>query len=196
MSLALRNPAKFFIPYISRTFGLLFPYEKLATVRKHLSIDFDVGAELDFVLIGISCPLRDYRLCHFISKRTGIAFVRGKEDYTDHKGHAKEKGRDEMDFHIVFGKDGQKNPVKYRFPVYRYCEADFEAEYYLIGNRSIEGGLLLAELPHFDQFLMIRHYIAPDDLRALLHNIRSIPEVLLAKELDPQMLKSKENLIF
>jgi len=171
----------------------------MAIVRKHLTIDFDVGAELDFALIGISSPLRDYRLCHFISKRTGIAFVRGKEDYTDHNGRAKEKDRDEMDFHIVFGRDRDKNPVRHRFPTYRYCEVDFDAdgvEYYLIGNRSIEGGLLLAELPHFDQFLMIRHYIAPDDLRTLLHSIKSIPEVLLVKELDPETLKAKENLIF
>jgi len=168
----------------------------MATVRKRLTLDFDVGSELDFALAGISCPLRDYRLCHFISKRTGIAFVRGKEDYTDHKGRAKEKDRDEMDFHIVLGRDRQKNPVRYRFPVYRYCGADFGAEYYLIGNRSIEGGLLLAELPHFDQFLMIRHCTDPDEMRTLLRNIRSIPEVLLAKELDPEMLKSKENLIF
>jgi len=171
----------------------------MATVRKYLTIDFDVRAELDFALIGISSPFRDYRLCHFISKRTGIAFVRGKEDYTDHKGQAKEKDRDEMDFHVVFGKDRQRNPFRHRFPVYRYCEVDFEAdgtEYYLIGNRSIEGGMLLAELPHFDHFLMVRHYIDPDDLHLLLHNIKSIPEVLLAKKLDPETLKSKENLIF
>jgi len=171
----------------------------MATVRKHLTIDFDVEAELDFALIGISCPMRDYRLCHFISKRTGIAFVRGKENYTDHKGRAKEKDREEMDFHVVFGKDRQKNPVRHHFPIYRCCDADFEVnevEYYLIGNHSIEGSLLLAELPHFDQFLMVRHYIAPDDLRTLLHHIKGIPEVLLAKELDPETLKSKENLIF
>jgi len=161
-----------------------------------LTLDFDVRAELDFALIGISCPLRDYRLCHFISKRTNLPFVRGKEDYTDHTGRAKEKDRDEMDFHVVFGKDRQKKPVKYRFPIYRYCEADFGMEYYLIGNRSIEGGLLLAELPHFDQFLMIRNCIDFDVLWKILLNIRGIPEVLLAKELNPEMLKSKENLIF
>jgi len=161
-----------------------------------LSIDFDIGAELDFALIGISSPLRDYRICHFISKHTGIAFVRGKEDYTDHKGRAKEKDREEMDFHIVFGKDMDKKPVRYHFPVYRYCEADFGVEYYLVGNRSIEGSPLLAELPHFDQFLMVRPCIAPDDLRTILRNIKGIPEVLLAKELDPEMLKSRENLIF
>ncbi len=165
-------------------------------VKKHLTIDFDFEAELDFVLIGISCPLRDYRLCHFISKHTGLEFVRGKESYIDHKGYIKEKDKDEMDFHIIFEKNRQKKVTKHHFSMYRYCDENFEYEYYLINNRSIEGSPLLTELPNFDYLLMIKHYIDQEDLRMLLEDIRNIPEVLLAKDLDPTLLKSKENLIF
>jgi len=112
-----------------------------------LTLDFDVGTELDFVLIGISCPLRDYRFCHFVSKHTGIEFVRGKEDYTDHKGLPKEKDRDEMDFHVVFAKNRRKPPARQLFSVYRHCGENPDLEYYLIGNRSGEGVPLLPELP-------------------------------------------------
>ncbi|SFS59812.1 hypothetical protein SAMN05660206_103100 [Sphingobacterium wenxiniae] len=169
---------------------------KLSTVKKHLTIDFDFDSELDFILIGISCPLRDYRLCHFISKYSSIEFVRGKEDYIDHKGYAKEKDKDEMDFHIVYEKTKLKKVSKSHFSMYRYCDENFEFEYYLLNNRSIEGTLLISELPNFDYFLLIKHYIDDEDLRGLIEEIKNIPEVLLAKELDPSSLKSKENLIF
>jgi hypothetical protein len=43
---------------------------------------------------------------------------------------------------------------------------------------------------------LVKHYIDDEDLDALLENIKSIPEVLLVKEIDPTILKSKENLIF
>ncbi|HLS93954.1 MAG TPA: IPExxxVDY family protein [Sphingobacterium sp.] len=165
-------------------------------MKKHLTLDMDVDLELDFVLVGISSPLRDYRLCHFIYKHTGLAFVRGKEDYIDHKGYVKEKDKDEMDYHIVFERNRQKKLLKHYFITYRYCEANFESEFYLINNRSLEGAILIPELPNFDYFLLIKHYIDQEDLRALLDGVKSISEVILAKELDPTSLKSKENLIF
>ncbi|WP_245893835.1 IPExxxVDY family protein [Sphingobacterium gobiense] len=168
----------------------------MSITKKHLTLDLDFDIELDFVLIGISSPLRDYRLCHFLYKHAGLAFERGKEDYVDHKGYAKEKERDEMDYHIVYEKNKQKKLLKHYFTIYRYCDNNFEFEFYIISNRSLEGTFLLPELPNFDYFLIIKHYIDRDDLRTLLTEIKDINEVILAKKLDPASLKSKENLIF
>lgn len=168
----------------------------MAITKKHLTLDLDFSLELDFVLIGISSPLRDYRLCHFIYKETGLAFTRGKEGYIDHKGYTKQKEKDEMDYHIVFEKNKQKKVTKQYYSIYRYCEENFEFEYYIINNRSLEGSSLVPELPNFDYFLLIKHYIDQDDLKSLLENIKNINEVLLTKELEPSALKSKENLIF
>ncbi|NQD70966.1 IPExxxVDY family protein [Sphingobacterium shayense] len=168
----------------------------VSVTKKHLILDLDFDLELDFVLVGLSSSLRDYRLCHFIFKQTGLAFVRGKEDYLDHKGYVKVKDQDEMDFHIVFEKSRQKTIKKHYYSIYRYCDPNFEYEYYLINNRSVEGGFLVPELPNFDYFLIIKHYIDKDDLGILMTQIRSIKEVILTKELDPTTLKSKENLIF
>ncbi|WDF69313.1 IPExxxVDY family protein [Sphingobacterium oryzagri] len=168
----------------------------MSITKKHLTLDLDFDLELDFVLVGVSSSLKDYRLCHFIYKHTGLAFVRGKEDYIDHKGYVKEREKDEMDYHIVFEKIKRKGVTKHYFTIYRYCDPNFEFEYYLINNRSIEGTSLVPELPNFDYFLIIKHYIDPEDLRALLEDLKSINEVMLTKELDPTSLKSKENLIF
>ena len=167
----------------------------MSITKKHLFLDFEL--ELDFSLIGISSTLRDYRLCHFMSKNTGLIFERGKENYIDHKGYLKDKDKDEMDYHIIFEKSKQKTATtKYHFGIYRYCDENFEFEYYLISNKSLEGSVLLPELPNFDYFLMVKHYINQEDVNALMEDIKKINEVLLVKELDPTALKSKENLIF
>ncbi|SMG24373.1 IPExxxVDY family protein [Sphingobacterium psychroaquaticum] len=166
----------------------------MSITKKHLLLDFEL--ELDFSLIGISSPLRDYRLSHFIFKHTGLELVRGKENYIDHKGYLKDKDKDEMDYHIVFERTKQKKTSKYHYTIYRCCDENFEFEYYLINNRSIEGGILIPELPNFDYFFMAKHFIDPEDLRNLLEDIKTIQEVLLVKELDPTALKSNENLIF
>ena len=47
-----------------------------------------------------------------------------------------------------------------------------------------------------DFFLLIRNYIDREDLRGIISGINKIPEVLVAAEVDPKKLKSKENLIF
>lgn len=178
-------------------YSLFFLISKtVSTTKKHLTLDLDFDVELDFVLIGISSTLRDYRLCHFLYKHTGLAFIRGKEDYIDHKGYTKEKDKDEMDYHIVYERNKQKELLKHYFTIYRFCDDSFEFEFYILNNRSLEGTLLLPELPNFDYFLIIKHYIDREDVHRLLADIKAINEVILAKKLDPASLKSKENLIF
>jgi len=166
----------------------------LSKITFKLETDFDL--ELDFILIGISSVLRDYRLCHFINKYTGLKFVYGKEDYLDHNGNEKEKPKDELDYHILYETKKKKTPVENHFNIFRYHNASFEYEFYLLSNRSVEGAALIPEIISFDYFLIIKHFIDEEDLEALLENIKAIPEVLLAKEIDPTILKSKENLIF
>jgi hypothetical protein len=156
--------------------------------------DFD--HELEFILIGSSSVLRDYRLCHFINKHTGLQFVYGKEDYLDHNGNTKEKPKDELDYHIIYESKKNKPSIQNHFNIFRYHNPTFEFEFYLLSNRSVEGAALIPEISSFDYFLLVKHYIDDEDLDALLENIKSIPEVLLVKEIDPTILKSKENLIF
>lgn len=159
-------------------------------------LDTDFDLEFDFRLIGINSPLKNYRLCHFINKHTGINFMYGKEDHVDNRGNQKEKTPDELDYHVVPLLDKEKKCTKNHFKTYRYCTPDFEKEYYLISNRSEEGFYLLPEAAQFDEFLIIKHYINNEDILQLISEINHINEVVIAKEIDPKALKSKENLIF
>ena len=87
--------------------------------------------------------------------------------------------------------EGQKYFSRYA----AVSESD-ETEYYLLSNRSPEGGILIPEMKHSDYFFMIRNFIDDEDLEVLLAATNEIPEVVVASEISPQKLKSKENLIF
>lgn len=130
--------------------------------------------DLDFVLFAISSPLRDYRLCHFINKNTGLSLAKAE----DHEAWLVN-----ADSPALFSK-------------YAYINDDTDTEIYLIANRGYEGGWLVPEMRQTDFFLMIKSFIDEDDLRALDQGINDIPDVLVAGEISPEKLKSKENLIF
>lgn len=166
----------------------------MSKITFKLDTDFDL--ELDFVLIGIVCSLKDYRLCHFINKYSGLELTHGKESYVDHKGIPKSKTQEEMDYHILSERKRGKDTVKHHFTTYRYCNNTFDYEYYLLSNRSEEGGVLIPEIANFDYFVLIKHFIDATDLAQLIGHIKRIKDVLLVKEIDPIILKSKENLIF
>lgn len=159
-------------------------------------LDTDLDLELDFNLLGISSSLRDYRLCHFINKSAGLNLVYGKESLLDNKGNLKNKNKEELEYHIILEKLKSKKTVTHHYPVYRYCNETFDYEYYLVNNRSEENGHLIPEALNFDFFLIIKHYIDDEDLNSLIENLKSIKDIMLVKEIDPTILKSKENLIF
>lgn len=158
-----------------------------------LKWDLEFDAELDFVLIAISCPLKDYRLCHFINKVTQLDFVRGKENKFDHNQKVKQKSAEELEYHIII--DHPKKSIQH-FTTFWYINTKFQTEYYLINNKSIEGTLLIPEHANFDYFILIKNFIDEDDLDRIIKNINKIPEVVFVKEISPKILKSKENLIF
>lgn len=161
-------------------------------------LENDINSELDFTLIGISSSLRDYRLCHFINKHTGLNFVYGKESPIDHNGELKDKPKEELDLHITYETTRSKNKPekKNHFQIYRCCCPYFRYEFYILNNKSIENSVLIPEAANFDYFMIIKHYIDPEDLSLLLDNLKSIDNILMVKEIDPLALKSKENLIF
>lgn len=130
--------------------------------------------DLDFVLIAITSPLRDYRLCYFINKATGLKLYKI------------------ADYEI-----GVPPPIEHAaFSRYADFNDAAETEYYLLANRGLDGGVLVPEMRHSDYFLLIRSFIDDEDLTELLDRLVAIEEVVAASEISPQKLKSKENLIF
>jgi hypothetical protein len=81
------------------------------------------------------------------------------------------------------------------FSRYFYLMPQTETELYIIANKGTEG-FLVPEMKKVDFFLLIRNYIDDDDLKLIISKLNKVPEVLVAVEVDPKKLKSKENLIF
>lgn len=129
--------------------------------------------DFDFILIAISCPLKDYRFCHFVNKYTGLELLRD-EDYR---------------------LSSSLRSANNSFSCYTYVN-EGETEFYLLSNRSDESGYLIPEMKNSDYFLLIKNFIDNEDLTNLINLINEIPEVVVATEISAEKLKSKENLIF
>lgn len=131
--------------------------------------------DLDFILIALTCPLKDYRLAYFINKFTFLKFTRKRKEYTIPSYH---------------------DDSELEFPIYKYVIDGFDTEYYLIGNRALNGGFLVPELKTTDYFILIKGFIDDEDKTELIENLNEIPDMLVASEIQPEKLKSVENLIF
>ncbi|MGV3683984.1 MAG: IPExxxVDY family protein [Daejeonella sp.] len=129
--------------------------------------------DLDFVLIAITTQLRDYMLCYKINKQLGTDFTKIN------------------DLEMLFSTDEEL----FYFSRYFYMIPESETEFYVLANKGTEG-FLVPEMKQVDFFLLIRNYIDKDELRDILSGLNRISEVLVAAEVDPRKLKSKENLIF
>ncbi|MES3019122.1 MAG: IPExxxVDY family protein [Bacteroidota bacterium] len=129
--------------------------------------------DLDFVLVAITAQLKDYMFCFKINKQLGTDFSKI------------------TDLEMLFSNDEEL----FYFSRYFYLTPETETEYYIIANKGTEG-FLVPEMKTVDFFLLIRNYIDKEDLKRIITGLNKIPEVLVAAEVDPKKLKSKENLIF
>lgn len=129
--------------------------------------------DLDFVLVAITAQLKDYTFCYKINKQLGTDFSKI------------------TDLEMLFSADEEL----FYFSRYFYLAPESETEFYIIANKGTEG-FLVPEMSKVDFFLLIRNYIDSDDLKGIISGLNKIPEVLVAAEVDPKKLKSKENLIF
>ena len=128
--------------------------------------------DLDFVLIAITAPLKDYRLCFKVNKELHLDLRRID------------------DLELIFN-DLQE---PYYFTHYQYTAPDTETAFNLLANKGSEG-FLIPEMKKVDFFLLIHNYIDSNELREVIGGLNRIPEVAVAAEVDPRKLKSKENLI-
>lgn len=129
--------------------------------------------DLNFTLIAITCPLKDYQLCFHINRSTGLNLVKTE------------------DYEISVPTNGSLF-----FTKYSYISPIEETEFYLIGNKGIEGGILIPEVKTTDYFMIIKGFIDEEDFHNLISALNDINEVAVATEIDVEKLKSKENLVF
>ncbi|TCD12675.1 IPExxxVDY family protein [Pedobacter frigidisoli] len=136
--------------------------------RTYLKLTLD----LDFILIAITAPLKDYVLCHKINTRLNTQF----EKIEDHE--------------IFFNID---EPAL-SFSKYYFFVEQGEVEYYLISNRSSDG-LLIPEMSNVDFFIIIKEFIDQEDLNYLINGLNKLPDIQVAAKINPAKLKNKENLV-
>lgn len=135
-------------------------------------LKIDAFSSEDFILIGIVCQYKDYRLCHYLNHVLDIHLKR------------------ENDYEIIQAKRKQKLV----FSFYK-AEKNEGEKYYLFANKTI-GGMLIPEQKSMDYFLMIKEYENLVNEEAVLASVKSIPAVLGAYITDFTTLRSRENLIF
>ena len=130
--------------------------------------------EYDFDLLGICCHEKDYRLCWAINSNLNLSLS---------------KTRETID--VMFSK--KENRIG-AFTIFKHENADENESLFLIANKSIYGSLI-PEKNHVDYFLLVKN---SSDIKPhqFIDKINSIPFVLTAQEIDVNVLKSKENLIF
>ncbi len=136
--------------------------------KQLLNIEYDY----DFLLVGLVCQAKDYRLCFEVNKTLGFEFC--KIDDTE----------------IQLNK--QKEPSY--FSTYLYENED-EISFYIIFNRGTKG-YLVPEQNKLDCFIVVRGPLRADQKKELVSNLKEIKLILGVYELDVKKLKSKENFIF
>jgi hypothetical protein len=112
-------------------------------------------------------------LCYHINKALGVDFVRIEE------------------LNLFFSAD----KLNRSFNRYAYFPENQETEFYVLSNKGSEG-ILIPEMNGVDYFLLIKNFIDDEDLALWLKQIKGIPDVIAAVEVEPKKLKSKENLLF
>lgn len=128
---------------------------------------------IDFNLVAISCPLKDYRLCYYINKVTALDLYK----IEDHELWL------------------ENQPTTY-FGKYTYEDSNNDTSYFLLNNKGIEGGILIPEMKITDFFLLVKNAIDDELLQWQISQINDLKDVVVASEIDPHKLKSRENLVF
>jgi len=137
--------------------------------KKVLKFEID----LDFVLIAITSPLKDYRLCYLVNRTLRFNFVKTDDLYLD----------------PMHG----NNPAWFSVYKFRFDESD--TDLFFIANKGSEG-YLIPEMNKTDYLLMIKNYIDNQELEKLIAGLNGIPEIVSAVKVDPKKIKSRENLLF
>lgn len=130
------------------------------------------GDHFDFLLFGIVCQQKDYRLCRELNLKLEIRMHRA-EDYQVFNG---------------------KRMEDQEFSFFRFITPE-EDEYYLVSNKS-QKGLLIPEQKQIDYFMIIRKGMSRIEEPTILSHLKEIRMVLGVYKLDVRSLKSKDNLVF
>jgi hypothetical protein len=112
-----------------------------------------IEEDYDFILIGVSCHTKDYRLCWEINKSLNSDLKRTEDLEISKKG--------EVNF----------------FSFYEYIDEDNYIEYYLISNLG-SNGYLIPEQKKVDFFLLLKGNTSTNQAKDIIGRINSLSLVL------------------
>jgi len=135
-----------------------------------LTLDFE--PEFDFLLIGISCHLKDYRFVWNLNHHLNYQLKR------------------EDDLSMIV----DKLKTKSLFSIFSYEDEENHIHYSLIANRG-DAGILIPELKTVDYLLQIRGPLEDEELEQEVERLKNVPNVLTAFSIDPTTLKSGASLL-
>lgn len=128
--------------------------------------------DYDFLLYALSSHVKDYRLAWSLNKLFNWNFTKQDE------------------FSIKLKKDS--SPTE--FSLYTYEDEALAVIYRLLANRSASG-ILIPELKHIDYFVMIEGNLAQINEAEITQQMKKVKFVNATQKLNPNDLKSKQNLI-
>ncbi len=142
---------------------------KITLAKFRLDIEYDY----DFFLVGISCHEKSYRLCWAINKALEIEMSAS-------------------DPHSIYLK---KNEEASEFPLFELVNKENETSFLLIANKT-DVGILIPEQNQADYFFIVKGPYREKDLEEMMRKIKEIPFVIMTYRVNPDQLKSKQNLLF
>jgi hypothetical protein len=137
-------------------------------MNKHkLLIEYD----FEFALLGISCHVKDYKLCWLLNKSIQVEFSQSDP------------------IELAAGKK------KVNYNVFMHDDEEMCTQFFIIANKS-DGHYLVPEQKNIDYWLKVEGNYDENDVMELQKKIKPIPGVLTVFQLEVSKLKSKQNFIF
>jgi hypothetical protein len=142
--------------------------------------------DYEFLLIGIITNVPDYKLCWSLNRTLKIELI--KEDDIELPS-TQSAAIPELTL------DFDEPIIDPKFSFFRFNNEDDHVDYILVANRS-KSFMLIKEEQSVDFFLIIGGIYDEVDVDDLLKKLREDKTVITAFDIDPNKLKSKQNLLF
>ncbi len=127
--------------------------------------------DYDFILLGIFCAYRDYRLCFEINRKLEVSMER------------------QQDLELKMEKKGSSS----LFSIFSCANSDEEL-YFIISNKG-SNGYFVPEMKQIDYFLMIKNYSRYTSVADLSLKLRELKIVNGVMEVEMSQIKSSENFL-
>ncbi len=132
-----------------------------------------IHTEYDFLLLGISCGEKPYRLCWALNNHLKTAFQKGEDREST-----------------------EKNKIhRSRFPVFYFQDEEMHMEYRIIVNK-MHNKIFISECKQADYLLMIHGEFSLIDKTPIMRKLKEVSFIQTIFEINLSNIKSKENLIF